>query len=124
MAKTERSPLNPEIQAFFDKGAASRPSPPRLCATAHPGLGLTAAGRTRADPQMWHGWTRARNAHEYLLATEALCARMHELAFPFLCLHGSLDTMTDADGSRRLHELSQVSHTACDTRGPAPQCRG
>lgn len=62
----------------------------------------------QADPQMWHGWTRARNAHEYLLTTEALCAEMPSIDFPFICFHGEIDTMTDPEGSKKLFEEAQV----------------
>ena len=60
------------------------------------------------DPQTWKEWTRARNAYEYLITTEALCAGMSQMSFPFVCFHGDIDTMTDPEGSKRLHEQSQV----------------
>lgn len=60
------------------------------------------------DPQTWKEWTRARNAYEYLTTTEALCASMPEMTFPFVCFHGDIDTMTDPEGSKQLYEQSQV----------------
>jgi len=79
IAKTEKNDLYPDIQAFFDQ-----------------------------DPQTWKEWTRARNAYEYLTTTEALCAAMPEMTFPFVCFHGDIDTMTDPEGSKRLYELSKA----------------
>lgn len=57
---------------------------------------------------MWHGWTRARNAQQYLETTEALCADMASVDFPFLCLHGQIDTMTDPEGSKKLYDEAQA----------------
>ncbi len=61
------------------------------------------------DPLCWHGATRARVAHEYLLAAEAGLKAMSTYAFPFIVFHGGDDTLTDPDGSKKLYELSQVT---------------
>ena len=61
-----------------------------------------------ADPQTWKENTRARNAYEYLTATEQLCANMGTFKFPFACYHGEVDTMTDPEGSKKLYAESQV----------------
>lgn len=114
--KTEKSPLNPEIQAFFDKGEPSC-KPNNMAVLT---LNGTSSGTkpSSADPQMWHGWTRARNASEYLLATEALCKAMPSVTFPFVCFHGEADTMTDADGSKKLYEEAQVPRPPCSQHHP------
>mmetsp|Transcript_25989 Transcript_25989/g.66117 ORF Transcript_25989/g.66117 Transcript_25989/m.66117 type:complete len:377 (-) Transcript_25989:187-1317(-) len=58
-----------------------------------------------ADVNCWHGKTRARNAMEYLAATQRLMAPggLEAVAAPFLLFHGLKDDMTDPDGSRALH---------------------
>ena len=61
------------------------------------------------DPLCWHGATRARVAHEYLLAAEAGLKAMHTCTFPFIVFHGADDTLTDPDGSKKLYERSQVT---------------
>lgn len=61
------------------------------------------------DPLCWHGATRARVAHEYLLAAEAGLKAMNTYVFPFIVFHGADDTLTDPDGSKKLYELSQVT---------------
>ena len=43
--------------------------------------------RTAADPLCWHGKTRARNAAEYLRATERCVAEMDTFTFPYLNFH-------------------------------------
>ena len=42
---------------------------------------------TAADPLCWHGKTRARNAAEYLRATERCVAEMDTFTFPYLNFH-------------------------------------
>ena len=73
-----------------------------------PDLVLTSLPFLPADPQTWKEWTRARNADEYLHATEQLCASMTTLSFPFVCFHGEVDTMTDPEGSKKLFADSKV----------------
>ena len=43
--------------------------------------------RIAADPLCWHGKTRARNATEYLRATERCVAEMDTFMFPYLNFH-------------------------------------
>ena len=43
--------------------------------------------RIAADPLCWHGKTRARNAAEYLRATERCVAEMDTFTFPYLNFH-------------------------------------
>ena len=69
-------------------------------------------GNITADPLCWHGATRARVAHEYLLATEAGLKAMYNYTFPFIVFHGADDTLTDPDGSQQLFERSKVGHCA------------
>lgn len=61
------------------------------------------------DPLCWHGATRARVAHEYLLAAEAGLKAMYTHNFPFIVYHGADDTLTDPDGSKKLYERSVVN---------------
>ena len=69
-------------------------------------------GNTFADPLCWHGATRARVAHEYLLAAEAGLKAMYNYTFAFTVFHGADDTLTDPDGSQQLFERSKVGHCA------------
>jgi len=57
------------------------------------------------DANNWTAPTRARNAMEYLAATQRLMAPggLEAVAAPFLLFHGLKDDMTDPDGSRALH---------------------
>lgn len=73
---------------------------------------VRAEGWHFADPLCWHGATRARVAHEYLLATEAGLKAMYNYTFPFTVYHGADDTLTDPDGSQQLFERSKVGHCA------------
>ena len=77
------------------------------------------------DPLCWHGATRARVAHEYLLAAEAGLKAMTTYTFPFIVFHGADDTLTDPDGSKKLYERSQVTPASaawlCKTLNSAPR---
>ncbi|CAL5219173.1 g957 [Coccomyxa viridis] len=77
-ASTTKNDQHPELQALWDE-----------------------------DPLCWHGATRARVAHEYLLAAEAGLKAMNAYTFPFIVFHGGDDTLTDPDGSKKLYERSQ-----------------
>ncbi len=61
-----------------------------------------------ADPLVYHGNTRARNAAEFLRVTEDIVQSMDAMDFPFIALHGDIDTLCDPDGSRQLFERSAV----------------
>lgn len=63
-----------------------------------------------ADPLVYHGNTRARNAAEFLRVTEDIVRSMDTMDFPFIALHGDIDTLCDPDGSRQLFERSAVRH--------------
>jgi len=57
---------------------------------------------------VYHGNTRARNAAEFLRVTEDIVQSMDAMDFPFIALHGDIDTLCDPDGSRQLFERSAV----------------
>lgn len=60
------------------------------------------------DPLCWHGKTRARNAAEYLRATERCVAEMDTFTFPYLNFHSENDTLCDPDGSKLLYARSKT----------------
>ena len=62
-----------------------------------------------ADPLVFHGKTRARNASEYMKVTEWIVANMSKFNFPVISFCSEKDTMCDPDGSRMLIDRSQVS---------------
>ena len=62
-----------------------------------------------ADPLVFHGKTRARNASEYMKVTEWIVANMSSFNFPVISFCSENDTMCDPDGSRMLIDRSQVS---------------
>ena len=80
-----------------------------ICLSCH---ACVLKGSFAADPLCWHGATRARVAHEYLLATEAGLKAMYNYTFPFIVFHGADDTLTDPDGSQQLFERSKVGQCA------------
>ena len=65
-----------------------------------------------ADPLVFHGKTRARNASEYMKVTEWIVANMSKFNFPVISFCSEKDTMCDPDGSRMLIDRSQVSTSA------------
>ncbi|CAG9464805.1 unnamed protein product [Pedinophyceae sp. YPF-701] len=57
-----------------------------------------------ADPIVYRGMTRARNASEYLSASEfAVSDIMDKVSTPFMTVHSERDTMTDPDSSKMLY---------------------
>ncbi len=67
-----------------------------------------------ADPLVFHGKTRARNASEYMKVTEWIVANMSKFKFPVISFCSEKDTMCDPDGSRMLIDRSQVSAKQCE----------
>ncbi len=67
-----------------------------------------------ADPLVFHGKTRARNASEYMKVTEWIVANMSKFNFPVISFCSENDTMCDPDGSRMLIDQSQVSARQCE----------
>ena len=65
-----------------------------------------------ADPLVFHGKTRARNAAEYLRVTEWIVANMSHFSFPAITYCSENDTMCDPDGSRMLIDRNKASFPA------------
>ncbi len=60
-----------------------------------------------ADPLCYKGKTKARMGHELLKAVADTSSRMEQLTLPLLIMHGADDTLTDPQGSIRLHEQAR-----------------
>lgn len=60
----------------------------------------------KEDPLVYTGNVRARTAIEMDNFSKRIQKRLYELRVPFWVGHGSLDRITDPDGSRKLHELA------------------
>lgn len=76
---TDRNTLYPAIQAMWD-----------------------------ADPLVYHGKTRVRNANEYLRITEQVMSTLENVSFPFIVFHSENDTMCDCDGSKELFKRAST----------------
>ncbi|KAF3320528.1 hypothetical protein FCM35_KLT15224 [Carex littledalei] len=57
-----------------------------------------------SDPLVFTGPIRVRTGYEILCITTYLQDHLHEVNVPFLVLHGTSDSVTDPNGSKRLHE--------------------
>lgn len=57
-----------------------------------------------SDPLVFTGSIRVRTGYEILRITTFLQDHLHEVNVPFLVLHGTSDSVTDPNGSKRLHE--------------------
>jgi acylglycerol lipase len=57
-----------------------------------------------SDPLVFTGPIRVRTGYEILCITTYLQRHLHEVDVPFLVLHGTSDSVTDPNGSKRLHE--------------------
>jgi acylglycerol lipase len=68
--------------------------------------------RATGDPRMHRGWMPAGLAVGILLATHANWERYGEWTLPTLVVHGTADTFTEPDGSRRfIEEISSPDRT-------------
>ena len=61
------------------------------------------------DKLQYKGGVRARTGAEVIVATAALQARLEELDFPILILHGEKDGLTKYEASQLLYERSRSS---------------
>ena len=68
------------------------------------------------DPLCAHFPTRARNAVEYLRATQALGKRLASVTFPFLAFHGDEDTLTELAGTVALGKQAASADKAVHVR--------
>lgn len=80
---------------------------------------------TYADPLVFHGKTRARNASEYLRVTEWIVANMSRFSFPVISFCSENDTMCDPDGSKMLIDRNKASSSLAipDMQIRASLCR-
>ena len=80
---------------------------------------------TYADPLVFHGKTRARNASEYLRVTEWIVANMSRFSFPVISFCSENDTMCDPDGSKMLIDRNKASSSLAipDMQTRASLCR-
>ncbi len=65
--------------------------------------------RSKSDQLQYKGGVRARTGAEVIVATAALQARLQELNFPMLILHGEADGLTKFEASELLYEKSKSS---------------
>jgi acylglycerol lipase len=65
---------------------------------------LNALRSKYSDPLVFTGPIRVRTGYEILCITTYLQKHLHEINVPFLVLHGTSDSVTDPNGSKRLHE--------------------
>ena len=83
--------MYPELQAEWDEGGRlalwGHADGARPVTASVPDGAPASLLRTAADPLCWHGKTRARNAAEYLRATERCVAEMDTFTFPYLNFH-------------------------------------
>lgn len=65
-----------------------------------------------SDPLVFTGSIRVRTGYEILRITAFLQQNLNRLTVPFLVLHGTDDTVTDPEASRKLHrEASSADKT-------------
>lgn len=57
------------------------------------------------DPLVFHGRMAVGQLREMFAATDRIAREADAITLPMLILHGELDPMTDAEGSRLLHDL-------------------
>ncbi|KAK6127793.1 hypothetical protein DH2020_038502 [Rehmannia glutinosa] len=57
-----------------------------------------------SDPLVFTGSIRVRTGYEILRITAHLQQNLNRLTLPFFVLHGTADSITDPEGSRKLHE--------------------
>lgn len=57
-----------------------------------------------SDPLVFTGPIRVRTGYEILCIATYLQDHLHEVNVPFLVLHGTSDSVTDPNGSKRLYE--------------------
>ena len=85
--------MYPELQAEWDEGGLVAwwgmlmQYGARHVTASVPDCNPANLQRIAADPLCWHGKTRARNAAEYLRATERCVAEMDTFKFPYLNFH-------------------------------------
>jgi len=58
----------------------------------------------KRDPLVFHGRFPVRSGAEILRAADRISGQLEAIRLPFLVLHGTGDTVTDPEGSRRLCE--------------------
>ncbi|MGH2543579.1 MAG: serine aminopeptidase domain-containing protein, partial [Ardenticatenaceae bacterium] len=63
--------------------------------------------RFRADPLCYQGYMKARMGHELMKAAEDASARLEQLSLPVLIMHGTVDGLTNPEGSKRLYERAR-----------------
>ncbi|CAN1159249.1 Caffeoylshikimate esterase [Linum perenne] len=61
------------------------------------------------DPLVYTGSIRVRTGYEILRNTTFLQQNLNRFKVPFLVLHGSADTVTDPEGSRKLYDEASSS---------------
>lgn len=57
-----------------------------------------------SDPLVYTGSIRVRTGYEILRISTYLQKNLNKLNVPFFVLHGTADTVTDPEGSRKLYE--------------------
>lgn len=62
-----------------------------------------------ADPYVYDGGMRARNAEEFFKATEVLGGVMHRVALPLLLFQSERDTHVEPQGAVELYHRAAVS---------------
>lgn len=58
------------------------------------------------DPLVYTGSIRVRTGYEILRITTYLQRNLNRLKVPFLLLHGTADTVTDPEASKKLHKYA------------------
>lgn len=59
-----------------------------------------------SDPLVFTGAMRVRTGYEILRITSCLQQNLSRISIPFLILHGTSDTITDPEASKKLYESS------------------
>ena len=61
-------------------------------------------GAAIADPLSYHGRVKAKTGSEMVRISREVTARAHEVALPFLIMHGTADRITNHHASEKLYE--------------------
>lgn len=106
--------VNPDIAPLLQKAArfVGRVAP-RLPTVRSPEGSISrdpdVVAEAEADPLNYHGRILARTGAELLRANRRIQAQQEHLTLPFLVFHGTADTLTSPDASRRLYDRAAAA---------------